>query len=42
MNKELEQNKLTGQKFLNATKLSKKLQEIMMNSQRDMSLKLKN
>lgn len=41
MNKESELNKHTEQKLANATKLSRKSQEITMNSLRDMNMKLK-
>lgn len=41
MNKESESNKLTEQKLVNTVKISRRLQEIMMNSQRDMNMKLK-
>ena len=41
MNKESESKKLTEQKLPNATKLSKKSQEIMTNSQKDTNTKLK-
>lgn len=41
MSKESESNKLTEQKLVNTVKISKKLQEIMTNSQRDMNMMLK-